>query len=97
MLTISSSTQQAPCRSPRPHHLLPLTGTTQGDHRRSAHLRQVAIYRAMTPQERLRQGLRMNQTMRALLSAGFRERHPNWSEAEVRRAVADRVLHARTG
>ena len=51
----------------------------------------------MTPQERLRQGLRMNQTMRALLSAGFRERHPNWSEAEVRRAVANRVLHARTG
>ena len=74
-----------------------MSATTQGDHQRAAHLRQVAIYRAMTPQERLRQGLRMNQTMRALLSAGFRERHPGWSEAEVRRAVADRVLHARTG
>ena len=74
-----------------------MSATTQGDHRRAAHLRQVAIYRAMTPQERLRQGLRMNQTMRALLSAGFRERHPDWSEVEVRRALADRVLHARTG
>ena len=74
-----------------------MSATTLGDHQRAAHLRQVAIYRAMPPQVRLRQGLRMNQTMRALLSAGFRERHPDWSEVEVRRALADRVLHARTG
>lgn len=58
---------------------------------------QVAIYRAMTPQKRLEQALRMNRTMRDLMAAGFRDREPTWSEAQVRRAVADRILHARTG
>jgi hypothetical protein len=66
-------------------------------HLQAAHERQVAIYRAMTPQQRLREALRMNRTMRELLAAGFRERHPAWPDAEIRRAVADRILHARTG
>ncbi len=67
------------------------------DHERLAHERQVAIYRAMSPQQRLEQALRMNRSMRELMAAGFRARHPTWSDAEVRRAVADRILHARTG
>ncbi len=67
------------------------------DHERSSHAHQVAIYRAMTPQRRLQSALRMNRTMRALLAAGFRQRQPTWSEAEARRAVADRILHASTG
>jgi hypothetical protein len=61
------------------------------------HARQVAIYRAMTPQQRLRQAHRLNQMTRDLLAAGFRARHPTWTEAQVRRAVAGRILHARTG
>lgn len=64
---------------------------------RAAHERQVAIYRAMTPQQRLCQGLRMNRPMRALLAAGFRGRHPLWTEAQVKCAGAGRILHARTG
>lgn len=67
------------------------------DHERIAHARQVAIYRAMAPQQRLQQALRMNQSMRTLLATGFRARQPEWTEAQVRRAVADRILHARTG
>ena len=67
------------------------------DHRQVAHERQVAIYRAMTPQRRMQQALRMNRTMRELLAAGFRERNPSWTEPQVNRAVADRILHARTG
>jgi hypothetical protein len=67
------------------------------DHLRAAHERQVAIYRAMTPQDRLRQALRMNRSMRELLAAGFRQRQPTWTDAQVRAAVADRILHARTG
>ena len=67
------------------------------DHARSAHERQVAIYRAMSPADRLRQAQRMNQSMRALLAAGFRQRHPEWSDGQVQRAVAERILHARTG
>lgn len=32
--------------------------------------------------------MRMNQSMRELMAAGFRTRNPTWTEAEVRRAVA---------
>lgn len=67
------------------------------DHERAAHEHQVAIFRAMTPQQRLRQGLRMNRMMRMALAAGFRHRHSAWSEEHVKRAVADRILHANTG
>jgi len=69
----------------------------QFDHVRAAHERQVAIYRAMTPQRRLEQALRMNRSMRALMATGFRARHPEWTEPQVKRAVAERILHARTG
>jgi hypothetical protein len=67
------------------------------DHLREAHERQVAIYRAMTPQQRLGQAMRTNRTGRELMAAGFRQRHPEWTEAEVSRAVAERILYARTG
>lgn len=62
-----------------------------------AHDRQVAIYRAMTPQQRLEQAMRMNQTMRELMAAGFRARNPTWTETEIKQAVAERILYARTG
>ena len=74
-----------------------MSPATEPDHVRAAHAHQVAIFRAMTPQQRLEQALRMNRTMRELMAAGFRDRHPEWSETQVRRAVADRILYARTG
>ena len=67
------------------------------DHERAAHAHQVAIYRAMSPQQRLQQALRMNRSMRTLMAAGFRDRNPTWTDEQVRHAVADRILHARTG
>ena len=70
---------------------------TDPDHVREAHARQVAIYRAMTPQARLEQAQRMNRNMRELMAVGFRDRNPGWTEQQVRQAVADRILHARTG
>lgn len=51
----------------------------------------------MTPQQRIGYALRMNATMRRLLALGFQSRHPDWSEAQICRAVADRILYARTG
>jgi len=45
----------------------------------------------------LGQAMRMNQTGRELMAAGFRQRHPEWTEAEVSRAIAERILYARTG
>lgn len=68
----------------------------RSSHAQAAQERQIAIYRAMSPQQRLRQAHRMNANMRALLAAGFRQRHPAWTEEEVRRAVCQRILHART-
>jgi hypothetical protein len=50
----------------------------ESDHLRVAHERQVAIYRAMTPQQRLKQAMRMDHTMRELMAAGFRDRNPTW-------------------
>ena len=67
------------------------------EHLIAAYQRQIAIIRAMTPTERLQRALQMNRTSRELLAAGFRHRHPEWAEAQVKRAVADRILYARTG
>ena len=66
-------------------------------HMQLAEEHQAAIYRAMPPQARIQQAIRMNQNMRRLLAEGFRMRHPEWTETQVSRAVADRILHARTG
>lgn len=74
-----------------------MSATAEPDHVRAAHERQVAVYRAMAPQQRLEQALRMNRSMRDLMAIGFRDRHPEWTELQVSRAVADRILHARTG
>ena len=65
------------------------------DHEQIAHAIQVAIYRAMTPQQLFLQALRMDRTMRALFAAGYRFRHPGWTEPQVQRAVAERILSAR--
>ena len=74
-----------------------MSAAAEPDHVRAAHAHQVAIYRAMSPQRRLQQALRMNRTMRELMAVGFRDRNPEWTEEQIRRAVADRILHARTG
>jgi len=70
---------------------------TESDHERAAREHQVAIYRAMTPQQRLQQALRMNRAMRELMAVGFRDRNPDWTQNQIRRAVANRILHAATG
>ena len=67
------------------------------DHERIAREKQAAIYRNMTPQQRIAQMLRMNQSMRELMAVGFRARHPDWSDAQIKKAVAERILYARTG
>ncbi len=71
--------------------------TTDTDHLRAAEEYQRSIYRRMAPEQRLRQALRMNAMARQLLAAGFLARNPSWTEDEVRRAVRDSILYARTG
>lgn len=74
-----------------------MVATIPPDHEPAAHAHQVSIYRAMTPQQRITQALQMNATMRRLLALGFKSRHPDWTDAQIRRAVADRIFYARTG
>ncbi len=80
-----------------PDTLRRMSAVIEPDHARAAHAHQVAIYRAMTPEQRLHVALGMNRTVRELMALGFRGRNPAWTEAEVSRAVADRILYARTG
>jgi hypothetical protein len=61
-----------------------MSAIAEPDHVRAAHEQQVAIYRAMTPQQRLEQAGRMNRTMRELMAAAFRDCHPTWTEPQVR-------------
>jgi len=58
---------------------------------------QAAIYRAMSPAQRLSQAMRMFRQMQSLMDAGLRAQHPDWSDEHRRRVVAERVLYARTG
>ncbi|MEN9840496.1 MAG: hypothetical protein RL376_296 [Verrucomicrobiota bacterium] len=74
-----------------------MVAPVQVEHERAAEAHQAAIYRAMMPEQRIAQALRMNATMRRLLTLGFQNRHPEWTETQVRRAVAERILYARTG
>jgi hypothetical protein len=59
--------------------------------------RQAAIYRAMSPAQRLSQAVRMFRQMQSLMDAALRAQHPEWTAEQRRRVIAQRVLHARTG
>lgn len=60
-------------------------------------VRQAEIYRAMTPAQRLEQGVRLNRQMRSLMDAALRSEHPDWTSGQRQRIIAQRILHARTG
>lgn len=57
---------------------------------------QIAIYRAMTPAERLRQGERLYWSARRLREAHERVLHPEWSEQQVNEATRRIFLRAGT-
>ena len=59
--------------------------------------RQTAIFRAMSPAQRLSLAVGMFRQMQSLMDAGLRESHPEWTAEQRRRAIAERVLYARTG
>jgi len=57
---------------------------------------QIAIYRAMTPAERLKQSYALYWTARKLRAAHERALHPDWSEAQVEAHVRRVFLRAST-
>lgn len=59
--------------------------------------RRAAIYRAMTPAQRLAQALSLNRQMRSLMDAGLRAQHPDWSSEQRQKVIAERIRYARSG
>jgi hypothetical protein len=53
----------------------------------AAHELQMRLYRAMTASERGALALRMSDDVRRIAAEGIRQRHPDYSEHEVRRAL----------
>ena len=56
---------------------------------------QTDVFRAMTPAQRLAAATRLYWTARHLKEAALRARHPDWTDATVRRAVNEAFLYAR--
>jgi hypothetical protein len=57
------------------------------DTHQEAHDFQVRLYRAMTSAERSELALRMSDDMRRVAGEGIRQRHPEYTERDVRRAL----------
>jgi hypothetical protein len=48
---------------------------------------QIEIYRRMAPEKRLRQALEMSEFARMVSASGVRQRHPDYTEEQVRLTV----------
>lgn len=59
------------------------------------HPEKVRAYRAMSPEAKLRAASDLYWAARRLKEAAVRQRHPEWTDDEVRREVARIFLHAR--
>ena len=53
----------------------------------------VTLFRAKTGAERLRMAFGMWRTAKLIVTAGVRDQHPEWTDAEVEREVARRMSH----
>lgn len=73
-----------------------LGGMSTAAHVANADARQTEIYRRMSPKQRVAVALGMHEQARALMDAGLRTAHPDWSETERRREIARRTLHGRS-
>lgn len=57
---------------------------------------QAAIYRQMSPAQRLQQAMNMNRSLRALMESGLRATHPHFTALERSEEIARRIRHVRT-
>jgi len=54
------------------------------------------VYRDMAPEKRLEIALGMWLSARQMLTEAIRSFHPDWTEDQVERTVAERMLHGST-
>jgi hypothetical protein len=57
---------------------------------------QIAIFRSMTGEQRLRLAEQLYWSARKMKAAGLRSQHPDWTEEQVQREVTRIFLHARS-
>lgn len=57
------------------------------DTSQEAHELQLRLYRAMTPEQRSELALRMSDDVRRIAEEGIKQRHPDYSDRDVRRAL----------
>jgi hypothetical protein len=57
---------------------------------------QIAIFRAMSGEQKLKLAEQLYWTARKLKAAGIRAQHPDWSEVQITEAVRQIFLHGRT-
>ncbi len=69
-----------------------MAGMRSMDTSPEAHAAQLEVYRRLGPEGRLELALRMSEAVRLTSAAGIRDRHPEYSEAEVRWALF-RLIH----
>ena len=54
------------------------------------------LIKKMTPQQKLDVSMRMYHSAKELKAAWFRQQHPEWTEEEVKQAVREVFISART-
>ncbi len=57
---------------------------------------QLEIYRRMTPEQKLRESIRLYKSAWHLKAAWLRQQNPNWTEEQVQQAVKENFMNART-
>jgi hypothetical protein len=53
--------------------------------------KQIEVYRAMTPQQRLQVVFRLHALTRALVTQGVKHQHPDWDDGQVAQEVLRRA------
>ncbi len=59
-------------------------------------LKQIELYRLMSPSRKLQIALRLYYSARQLKEAGLRLQHPDWTEEELHEKTKEIFLYART-
>jgi hypothetical protein len=57
---------------------------------------QKQIFQSMTPEEKLRNALRLYRSAWQLKTAALRHEHPDWTEEEIQKKVRETFLYAGT-
>ncbi len=64
------------------------------EHLKTAEEERILIYRRMTPVDRLNEAIKLGNFARQVCYAGLKNRHPAWSEEQLRKEVIRTFINA---